>query len=170
MIILAVSSLVGVVSSHSVYWFFPFIFAGMMIFGFVMKIDFILDFGALFSVLSFLFVNRGWLHAFSFSRLLVIIGVFFLYMLVWFYSRGVLYYQEIQKSSQEEEASPKPLLLKEISGNLGIGTLLSVLASTMAIYSSLGIARGEFLQMVIFSTVVFFTFVLAIVLLSKAGN
>lgn len=141
-----------------------------MLFGFIIKVDFILDSGVLLSVLSFLFVNRGRLHTFSFFVLLVIVSVFFLFMFVWFYSKHVLYYQEIQRGSEKAMVSSTPTVLREISSNLIVGALLSVFASLMGIYSSLGIERVEFLQMVIYSTIVFFIFILVIVLLSKEGN
>lgn len=146
---------------HSPYWFFPIFFSLVSLVGFYLGKFYVLDTGILLSIISYLFVNRGFdLNIFN---ILLVIGPFFLFVGVWFYARNTLTIKLIEnvqeRSSDNPLSSFRKLALVDIFNNLLLGSFLALIGSILGIHSSLDIGLSsdiESILMVFFSLLVFF--------------
>ncbi|MBS3817395.1 MAG: hypothetical protein KGY76_07530 [Candidatus Thermoplasmatota archaeon] len=165
--------LASLVSLHSVYWFFPILFGLVPLIGYLLKRSFFLDLGIALSILSFLFVNRG--LTFSLVNLLTVVAVFFLFLAVWFTARNVLLIKRMRSAQDDTStlgsiASYRKAFLGDIFKNIFAGAFLSIVASFLAMYSSIGSIKSSSVQMLLivaFSTVVFFIIYLMIKMLTS---
>ncbi len=158
-------------SPDTVYRTFPLIFGVVSILGYIFKYMFILDTGIFLTVISYLFaVGR---LAPTLYNLIMIMTFFFFIIGIWFYARNTLSISGMEGVRNDSYdiglAEFRRSSLNEIFTTLVIGVLLSLLASFIVLYSSLGIALGtlvETLLMVGLSASVFFIIYLVIKLFS----
>ncbi|MEF8873727.1 MAG: hypothetical protein V5A88_03535 [Candidatus Thermoplasmatota archaeon] len=167
-LILSLTVSMSLFSPQNVYRFFPLIFGVLAIVGYLFKKLFLFDIGIFLSFLFYLFANSG--LPFDIYNLLAIMAFFFLMMGIWFYSRNVFLISGIEEVADSDGrlSSYKRSSLSEILNTLLMSALLSIVASFIVLYSSLGIAmdsRGETLLMVILSAAVFFITILIVKLL-----
>lgn len=158
---MGVALLASLISLESPYWFLPLIFAVGSLIGFYSENLFILDGGILISIISYLFVNRG--LAPTISNVLVVVGLFFLFISVWFWARNEVMIGEmednIERNAGKRYISFRRDALEEIISNLIIAVFLAIFGSIIAMYSSLEIGLSPDMQsilMVFFSCLVFF--------------
>ncbi len=162
--------LAALFSLHSVYWFLPLIFISIPIVGFNLRNFFLLDLGVLLSLFSYFFANRG-LNPSELTVLLLIIGIFFLFLGIWFYARNMLLLSGIERTPGSEKyiASFKIAAFTEITGDLFIGALLALIASFIGLNSFMGLemrAEVEMLLFIVLSSSVFLAMYLIVKLFS----
>ncbi|MBS3781595.1 MAG: hypothetical protein KGY66_03470 [Candidatus Thermoplasmatota archaeon] len=158
-------------SPATVYRSFPLIFGLVSVIGYILKKLFVFDTGIFFTIISYLFANSG--ISPSVYNLLVIMMFFFLLIGIWFYARSTLFISGIEGISSDEYDIGLSMFrrssLNEILTTILMGVLLSILASFIVLYSSLGITMSsltETLLMIVLSVSVFFITFLVIKLFS----
>jgi len=169
-LILIVTSSMSLLSPQSIYRFLPLIFGIIASTGYILKRLFIFDTGIFVSILTYLFAVSD--LPFDIYNLFGVMGFFFLLIGIWFYTRNILLISGI-----EEVAGPRARLsmykrssLGEILNTLLSAAFLSIIASFIVLYSSLGIDMGSLIDLlivVILSAAVFFITFLIIKLLSS---
>jgi len=158
-------------SPPTVYRILPLIFGLISLIGYILKKLFIFDTGISLTIISYLFASSG-LYP-TVYNLLEIMLFFFLLIGIWFYARNTLFLSGIKGSGSDKYdvglSKFRRSSLNEIFTTILSGVLLSLLASFIVLYSSLGITLGsvaETLLMVGLSASVFFIAFLMIKLFS----
>lgn len=173
--IILAAGLASLLSLPSPYWFFPLLFSSLSLIGFYPGKSYMLDIGIFLSIISYLFVNRG--LGMIVPNVLLVIGAFFLFIGVWFYTRNMLTTRRIERTqernSSEWVSSFRKSALSDISSNLLLGFFLAVIGSLIGMYSSLNLGLTfdiESILMVVFSSAVFFIIYLTLNILSSEST
>ncbi len=172
LILLAAGSM-SFFSPSTIYQPFPLIFGVVAFTGYAIKKIFVLDTGVFLTVVSYLFANGG--LSLTINNLIVIMVFFFLSIGIWFYARNTLLMSGIRGRCDDESdiglSKFRRGSINEILNTLLMGFLLSILASVIFLYSSLDMAMGSLVNVlltVLFSAgALFVTFLIIKLLFSE---
>lgn len=149
------------VSVHHLSHLLPFIFSIVTLVGYLREKTSVIDAGIMMSMVTYSFINRN--LSLSVLNTLSIVGLLFLFVGIWFFARYLLLLESIEESarkgSQGEEVfsfsrSARTYVAYGIFTNVLLGAFLSIMASLMGSYSSLGritSGRIETVLMIVFT-------------------
>lgn len=149
------------VSARHLSQLLPLIFSSVAMIGYLRGRTSVIDTGMIMSMITYTFINRN--LSLSILHTLSIVGFLFLFVGIWIFGRYLLLFNSIEdsarKGSEEEEIfsfsrSARTYVAYGIFTNVLLGAFLSVLASLLGSYSSLGritSGRIETVLMIVFT-------------------
>ena len=164
--ILASGLFASLISMHSIYWFLPLILIVVPVVGFLREILSMIDIGIITTIFFYFFVNRE--LSLTIINLISIVGFLFLFVGIWFLARYILLLGDIEDNSRKGSRDGHILSFSRdarkftvygILTNIVLGAFLSIIASLMGSYGSLGrVTTGqiETILMIVFSLALFF--------------
>lgn len=166
--VLIVTLIAGVVPTVRLFWFVPLLGGLFSITGlFLEKTDW-MDVGVLFSMASFLYLNRN--IVFNFTNLVIVLVIFFLLFTLLVFDRRALLITRIKKETAGDVENE---LLKEyefrsiisISFTVFTAFIVSIIGAVIAVYSSLGLelSPDQAVVMVLVLAVSFFAMIYVII-------
>lgn len=154
--IMAVIISASILSAGSTFWFLPLIGGLVSGYGLHRMDKRFIDYGHLFSILSFYLINRN--MAFELINLILVIGFFFLFFSSWIVNRNEIFLESLERDSHTEMArdrwdssdkkkeqkegrirSFEKSSLKAVLTFVMVGMLLTFTGTFMAMYGSVGI-------------------------------
>lgn len=150
---------------RSFYWFLPLIFSIIPTVGFLRGKNSAIDYGIILTIVSYFLINEG--LSFTVLNIILVVGLLFLLVGVWFFARYLLLLERIEdssrKGSQDRDVisfsrDARKFTVRGIFTNILFGAFLSVIASLMGSYSSLGritTGRIEVILMIVFTFALF---------------
>ncbi len=165
-VILALGLFASLVSLHSVYWFLPIILSVIPTVGFLREKNSVIDIGIILTILSHFFINRD--ISLTPLNTLLMVGFLFLFVGIWIFVRYFLLVEKIEDSARKGSQdgclisftrSARKFTVRGIFTNILLGAVLSIIASLMGSYSSLGrvtTGRIEVVLMIVFTSSLFF--------------
>jgi len=164
-VILASGLTASLASMHFFYWFFPLIFSVIPTVGFLREKSSVIDYGMIMTIVSYFLINEG--LPLTVLNVILVVGLLFLLVGVWFFARYLLLLDRIERSSrkgaQGEDIisftrSARKFMVRGIFTNTLLGAFIAIIASLMGAYSSLGrVTQGriENILMIVFSFLLF---------------
>ncbi len=145
---------------------FPLFFSIVTMVGYLRKKKSVIDVGVVMSIITFYFINSRYL-SFSILNVIWIVAFFFLFVGIWIAARYLLWLAALEDSARKGSGGKEVLSFSRsarthvtygIFTNLLLGVFLSVMASLMSSYASLGMiteGRIETVLMLVFGFILF---------------
>ncbi len=164
--ILASGLFASLASMHSVYWFLPLIISIVPVIGLMREKNSVISVGIFTTIFFYFFVNRE--LPLRVVNIILIVGFLFLFVGIWFFARYLLLIRTVEDNSRKGSKnsdiisfskSARNFTVYGIFTNVILGAFLSIIASLMGSYSSLGrvtTGRIEVILMIVFTLSLFF--------------
>ena len=161
----------SLLSLHSEFWYLPLIVSPVSLIGYFKKSPIALDAGIFVLIISYFLINGN--VPFNILTLLKLIGLLFLFIIIWSFGRHLMLIDMIEENSIKGPDEGRVNRLRkdtsyQMLGNLLLGAVLSCLASMMGMYGSLETSgQIETILMVVFSFGLFLSMFIMLKILSS---